>query len=100
MSLHLNTMSEYELQTAIQYQTMSGSTKTSFETMVQEFCSMHNRMEERPFEITTEMIFNDSYHVHVVIARFVSHIKKNGGVVHRGRMSEHMWGGGCGIYHC
>ena len=79
MSLHLNTMSEYELQTAIQYQTMSGSTKTSFETMVQEFCSMHNRMEERPFEITTEMIFNDSYHMHVVIGHFVSHIKKEWG---------------------
>ena len=79
MSLHLNTMSEYELQTAIQYQTMSGSTKTSFETLVQEFCSMYNRMEELPFEITTEMIFNDSYHMHVVIGHFVSHIKKKWG---------------------
>ena len=58
---------------------MSGSTKTSFETLVQEFCLIHNRMEERPFEITTEMIFNDSYHMHVVIGHFVSHIKKKWG---------------------
>ena len=78
MSLN-KTMREYELQTAIQYQTMSESTKTSFETLVQEFCSMYNRMEERPFEITTEMIFNNSYHMHVVIGHFVSHIKKKWG---------------------
>ena len=83
MSLHLKflnkTISEYELRTAIQYQTMSESTKTSFETLVQEFCLMYNRIKERPFEITTEMIFNNSYHMHVVIRRFVSHIKKKWG---------------------
>ena len=83
MSLHLKhstkTMSEYELRTALQYQTLSESTKTSFETLVQEFCSMYNRMKKRPFEITTEMIFNNSYHMHVVIRRFVSHIKKKWG---------------------
>ena len=72
-------MSDNEVRTATQYQTMSESTKTSFETLVQEFCSMYNRMEERPFEITTEMIFNNSYHMHVVIGHFVSHIKKKWG---------------------
>ena len=52
-----------------------------FETLVEEFCSMYNKMEGCPFEITPKMIFNNCHDVPIAhrIGSFVKHLKKKWG---------------------